>query len=218
MLDADRAVAAVEISHLAGSDMGGADGEPRLAAVDQIKIDEFFKGLLQRRGRVIAGAFRPQHIGIAGMGKRIGPEESGNAVGDRRPIGKLLIEVRRTRYRNSRRGAAPFASRIRASAQPAVGLVACDQARIDRPDRSADDPVRLDAGFMQRLIDAGLVGAERTTALQHQDDLAWHALTNSLVTGRNGVFLHFQYPSQRCRPPSMYGSIWPAVCYAGAPL
>src|SRR5262249_34037902 len=42
-----------------------------------------------------------------------------------------------------------------------VGLVASDQAGIDGADRGADDPIRLDPRFMQRLIDARLVRAER---------------------------------------------------------
>ena len=56
-------------------------------------------------------------------------------------------------------------------------LIARDQAGIDGADRGADDPVRLDAGLVQRLIDTGLIGAERTAALQHQDDLAGQALS-----------------------------------------
>ena len=56
--------------------------------------------------------------------------------------------------------------------QPVLGLVAGDQARIDGADRRADDPIRLDAGLVQGLIDAGLIGAERTAALEDEDDLA----------------------------------------------
>ena len=52
-----------------------------------------------------------------------------------------------------------------------LGLVAGDQAGIDGADRRADDPVRLDPAFVERLIDARLVGAERTAALEHEDDL-----------------------------------------------
>ena len=49
--------------------------------------------------------------------------------------------------------------------------IAGDQACIDRADRRAHDPVRFNAVFVQRVIDARLVGAERTSALQNQDDL-----------------------------------------------
>ena len=57
--------------------------------------------------------------------------------------------------------------------QPVFRFVAGDQRGVDRADRGADDPVGLDAGFVQRLIDADLIGAERAAALQHQDDLAF---------------------------------------------
>src|SRR5450755_1261090 len=171
MLHGDRSVATVEIAHLAGADMGGADGKPRLAAIDEIKIDQLFERLLQRRGRVIAGTLGPKYIAIAGMGERIGPEEAGNAVGDRRPIGELLVKSRENAAEIPGRVLLhPFPEFLQAR-EPGLRLIAGDQARIDRPDRGADDPVRLDAGFVERLIDAGLIGAERTAALQHQHDL-----------------------------------------------
>jgi hypothetical protein len=37
----------------------------------------------------------------------------------------------------------------------------------------ADDPIGLDAGLMQRLIDANLIGPERSAPLQDQHDLHW---------------------------------------------
>src|SRR5262249_11119431 len=58
------------------------------------------------------------------------------------------------------------------SFEPAVRLVAGDETGVDGPDRRSDDPVRLDAGFVQRLIDAGLISPERAATLQHQNDLA----------------------------------------------
>ncbi len=54
--------------------------------------------------------------------------------------------------------------------QPAARRIAGDDRRVDRADRDAGHPVRLDAGFVQRLVDAGLIGAERAAALQHQRD------------------------------------------------
>ena len=51
-------------------------------------------------------------------------------------------------------------------------LVAGDQAGVDGADRRADDPIRLDAGLMQGLIDARLIGAERAAALEDEDGLA----------------------------------------------
>src|SRR5262249_60602197 len=52
-----------------------------------------------------------------------------------------------------------------------VGLVASDQAGIDGADRGADDPIRLDPRFMESLIDAYLVSAERAAPLKDEHDL-----------------------------------------------
>ena len=58
------------------------------------------------------------------------------------------------------------------SRHPVGWIVAGDEAGVDRADRGADHPVRLDAGLMQRLVDADLVGTQRAATLQHQHDLA----------------------------------------------
>jgi len=53
-----------------------------------------------------------------------------------------------------------------------LGWVARDERAIDGAYRGADHPVGLDAGFVQGLVDADLVRAQRAAALQHQHDLA----------------------------------------------
>src|SRR6185312_14020081 len=53
---------------------------------------------------------------------------------------------------------------------PPLGRVAGDDRRVQRADRDAGQPVRLQAGLVQRLEHAGLVGAECAAALQHQRD------------------------------------------------
>src|SRR5688500_15082107 len=57
------------------------------------------------------------------------------------------------------------------SRQSVFRLIAGDQASVDGPDRRADDPVRLDAHLMQRLVDARLISAERAAALKDEDRL-----------------------------------------------
>src|SRR5262249_18030232 len=52
-------------------------------------------------------------------------------------------------------------------------FVAGDDGAVNRTDRSADDPVRLDSGSVQRLINATLICAERAPALKHQYNLSW---------------------------------------------
>src|SRR5690242_5186952 len=55
--------------------------------------------------------------------------------------------------------------------QAVLRLVAGDDGAIDGADRGADDPVGLDALFAQGFVDAGLIGAERAAALEHQHGL-----------------------------------------------
>ncbi len=58
-----------------------------------------------------------------------------------------------------------------------MGRIACNNGTIDGSDRDAGDPVRMDVGFRQRLVDASLVCPQRTTALQKQGDaLEWKTL------------------------------------------
>ena len=87
MFSSKLAIAAVEIAHHAGADMGGADGEARLAAVDEIEIDQLAKRLLQRGGRIISGMLGAERIEIAGMRQRIWPEETRDPVGHCGPVG-----------------------------------------------------------------------------------------------------------------------------------
>src|SRR5258707_6483221 len=46
---------AVEIAHLAGAHMSGANREPRSLAIYPPEIDEFEERLFQRRGRIVPG-------------------------------------------------------------------------------------------------------------------------------------------------------------------
>ena len=56
--------------------------------------------------------------------------------------------------------------------EPVLRLVAGDDGGVDRADRRSDQPVGLDPGLVQRLVDAGLIGSERPAALEDEDDLA----------------------------------------------
>ena len=56
--------------------------------------------------------------------------------------------------------------------QAVLRRVAGDESCIDGANGSADDPVGLHALLVQRLIDAALISAKRSTALQHEHDLA----------------------------------------------
>ena len=50
--------------------------------------------------------------------------------------------------------------------------IAGDQAGVDGADRSADDPVRLDAGLVERLVDPRLIGAEGAPTLEDEHNLS----------------------------------------------
>jgi len=80
VLDAKFAITAVEISHLAGSQMGGANREAWPAVVHQIEIDEFAKRLLERFCGVVSGAIGTDRTVRASMSERIGSEETGNPI------------------------------------------------------------------------------------------------------------------------------------------
>ena len=49
-----------------------------------------------------------------------------------------------------------------------IRRVTRDDGGIDRADRYAGDPVGMDIGFRKRLVDASLICAESTAALQQQ--------------------------------------------------
>ena len=51
---------------------------------------------------------------------------------------------------------------------PLFGRIAGDDRGIDGADRNAGNPFRLETDMAKRLIGAGLIGAERAAALQHQ--------------------------------------------------
>ena len=51
---------------------------------------------------------------------------------------------------------------------PSLRRIAGDDGGIDCADGDAGDPMGHDAGLGQLLIDAGLIGAERAAALEHQ--------------------------------------------------
>jgi hypothetical protein len=48
-----------------------------------------------------------------------------------------------------------------------LGRITGDNCRIDSADRNSRNPIRMQVGFGERLIDSGLIGAKRTAAL-HQ--------------------------------------------------
>jgi hypothetical protein len=190
------AFTAVEIVHLAGLHFCRSDRETRFPRVQSPWIDQLFKRAFERLGRIIADTFRAQRQ-QAEKRRRIGLEEIVKAAGNDRHVCRPLPEQRRHPGQLRERWMCDPAPEFLEARQALLRRVAGNQARIDGADRGADHPVRLDAGFAQRLIDADLVGAERAAALQHEDDLAkalaidcgdsGHAVLPSVVFVRGGA-------------------------------
>src|SRR5260221_4579850 len=166
----DSGLATVEVAHLARSHVRGANRQPRRATLNERKVDEIGQGLLQRSRRVEAGFVLSERIVRAEKSQRLGLEESGNAAHQGRPVRRRAAKhrpVRQTPELLAPHTTPEFLQPVEAI----LGLVARDQTGVDGADRRADDPIRLDPGFMQCLIDARLVGAERAAALEDKDDL-----------------------------------------------
>ena len=158
--------------------MGGPHGQPRRSTIDQIEIDKLAERLFERFGGIVARLVGAERKVGAGMGERIGSEEAGNTVRDRRPVGQLLVECRESRRQIPGTGRCSIRfqnSRKRGNrscgALPAIRLAL--MAPIEVPMIQSGSI----AGFVQRLIDAGLIGAERPAALQNQHDLAGRGFT-----------------------------------------
>src|SRR5947209_6683523 len=64
----------------------------------------------------------------------------------------------------------PVLTWVAPTLDPPLGRIAGDEGRVERANRDAPDPVRVQVGLGQRLIDAALVGAQRAAALQQQRD------------------------------------------------
>jgi hypothetical protein len=79
-----------------------------------------------------------------------------------------------------------------------MGRIACNNGTIDGSDRYAGDPVRMDIGFGQGLVDASLVCPQRSAALQEQGDaLEWKTLFR-LCQMRSGLEIHGSFFRWSC--------------------
>src|SRR5262245_54911634 len=166
MPDRDGGFATVEVAHLARAHVRGADRQAWRAAFDERKVDQLGERLREWRRRVEAGAVPSERIVRAEKSQRIGLKESRNAAEQGRPIGRGVGEPRSVRQ-TPEFLALHAAPELLQPVEAMLALVAGDQAGVDGADRGADDPVRLDHAFVERLIDARLIGAERTAALEH---------------------------------------------------
>src|SRR5258708_1347551 len=163
---------AVEIAHLAGAHMSGANRKPRSLTIDQPEIDEFQERLLKRLGRIVPGVVRTDRKMHSPVRQKVWFEERRNPADQGRPV--------RESVGKAGGDAAKIPCGMRFNPLPEfpelqnsiVAPIARDQTGIDRADRSPDNPVRFDIRFIQSLIDAHLVRSKRSTTLKHQHYLA----------------------------------------------
>src|SRR5260370_1287210 len=96
-------------------------------------------------------------------------------------------EVERDRPSFQERPALHAGPEFLPSGETMLDGVAANDGSIDGTDRGADDPVRFDAGLMQRFIDAALVSPERAAALHDEHDLALRRIAECIdgVEGRS---------------------------------
>ena len=138
-----------------------------------------------RRRRSLRRAARCQP-GVEGFGGR-SPACRGERLQRAVPVARApqVVAIRREGPEPPIRDPLPELAQPR---QPVLPLVAGDQRRVDRADRDAGQPVRLQPRLVHRLVDARLVGAERPAALQHERDAAEGAGGRAGVASR-GILL-----------------------------
>ena len=166
MTDIERRLARIEIMHFARLDVRGADGQSRRAGIDQIEIDQFRQVVAQRLDRIIASLFCAQRNFLTHKSQRVGFEKRRYAAHHRAHRPQRTEQICKRPVKNlAMLDAAPeFAQLIKAVTR----FIARNQCRIDRANRGSDHPIGFDPSFVQRLIDADLIGTERAAALEDQ--------------------------------------------------
>ena len=168
----------VEIGEIAVADIDRADAQARFAGIEPVEIDQPLQRLLERRDVVMAELRRARR----GPDDRRGnarAEEAGRAQRRyaegaelvERAVHRLIDMFDGRAIGRAERAERRLADRLPEFAQlldPFFRRIARDQRRIDGPDRNAGNPVGMNIGFRERLINAALVGAERAAALQDQ--------------------------------------------------
>ena len=165
--------ARIEIMEVTALQFHRADGQPHRPVVEQIPIHQRIK----RRGErgAVVEAQRAGRAGGGEGGRQHPRQEETGHTRRRHPAGGP--QMHRFAHMLAEPGCEAWQAAGRAVPErtqplhPPPGRVPGNDRGVDRADRDAGDPVYLDRGGGQRLVDAGLVGAERTPALQHQRHL-----------------------------------------------
>ena len=65
--------------------MRGAHSEPRVAAIDEIEIDQLLERLAQRLGRIVSGMIGAERYMRSKEGAGVRFKKTGDSTGDRHP-------------------------------------------------------------------------------------------------------------------------------------
>src|SRR5262249_54534668 len=136
------------------------------------KVNELEERLFEGHCRVITGSVRAQWKMRPECRERIRLEESREATGQYAQIGQRLRSLRPQRPGIPSRTVRHPPPELLKSKQGIHPLLSGNKTGVYCADRGANDPIGLDAAFVHCLIHTGLIGAERSTPLQDQDDLA----------------------------------------------
>ena len=166
-----------KIDQVARPDMSRADTEPNVVRVYPVEVDQPAEQGLERRDVVVAeisraadrGEHRRRNAGLEEA--RCAPQQGAQGAG---LIDELMHQVvldvgRRTVGETEWSLGDGFPEFAQMLDSP-LRRIAGDQGGIDGADRDAGDPVGVEVSLGQGLIDAALIGAERTAALQQEGD------------------------------------------------
>src|SRR3954452_6760945 len=207
VLGSDRVRGVVEIDKVAGSHVYRAHTETHLASIDPGEVDEPLEGRFEELGFIKAGrlkgAARVEPRGRLSQGKKAGSADE-ESPGRAYLVEDAACEVPLGGERVGGNG--PVEQRVGCDllpkgaqlGHPLVRGIPGDEGGVDGADRNAGDPIGMEIRFGERLVDAGLIRAERAAALQQQ--------SNALERGPRGQ------PARPCegwwsRHPGPYQSI-----------
>ena len=146
--------------------------EARHPAVQQVEIDQLFQGAGEL-ARIIVAERGGRTGGLEPGKEKPGLEESG--LPQHRGHEGARMVAQHAEHVAVRRVGPDLAARdqlpeLPQPVQPVFRLVAGDDRGVDGADRHPGEPGRLAAGLGERVINPGLIGAQRAAALQHQSD------------------------------------------------
>jgi hypothetical protein len=152
-----------------------------MPSAELLEVDPTSERILERFGRIVGGLVDAVREGRTPDRVGIGREKAGDTGHQGRHVGQRIAEDRCRPELVERMALAHSLPEFAQALHPLVRFVARDDCAFYGADRRANHPVGLDAAFHERLIDAGLVGAECAAALQHQHHLL---LDESLLGAR----------------------------------